>query len=59
MISKRAAGMKDDIGEALRDTTFARLVACYGHDRASLIMDGKDPQTQRDIQAWRDLGRSK
>jgi hypothetical protein len=42
--------------DGLASATFARLAWQYGPDRASLIMDGKDPKTKADIMAWRHLG---
>lgn len=40
-----------------QQVTWARLVECYGYQRAQLICQGRDPQTNADIAAWRALGR--
>ena len=34
----------------------ARLVACYGHERADAILAGEDEKTERDVLIWRTLG---
>lgn len=38
------------------DGLAARLRWQYGGDRARLILLGRDDATERDLQAWRDLG---
>ena len=37
--------------------TYRRLVSRYGQEKADRIVQGKDPDTQQDIAAWRRLGR--
>lgn len=36
--------------------TWERLAFIYGPERASLIQEGRDPKTQADLAAWRNLG---
>lgn len=36
--------------------TFDRLAWLYGPERAQAIRAGRDPQTNNDVAAWRNLG---
>ena len=51
--------MNDDrlFGDAAWAHYEATLREIYGAARADLILDGKDPDHQRDIAAWQRLGR--
>lgn len=37
--------------------TFDRLAWQYGHARAQAIRAGRDPQTNADLESWRNLGK--
>lgn len=42
--------------EITRRMTFERLISCHGYDRAKDIMQGRDPASNADQAAWRNLG---
>lgn len=42
-----------------RTDTERRLLWQYGPERASAIIEGRDPATEADIAAWRNLGAPK
>ena len=48
---------KPDEGHSWLRHTYSRLAWQYGHERAFLIMVGKDEPTKADLKAWRRLGR--
>jgi hypothetical protein len=37
--------------------THIRLAWAHGPERAAAIIEGRDPQTEADLAAWRSLGR--
>jgi lipopolysaccharide biosynthesis regulator YciM len=42
---------------AIEQTTYRALVARYGEERATAIMEGRDLATNLDIAAWNNLGK--
>lgn len=51
-----SVGALDGLPVSWKLLTYDRLEWLYGHERASRIIEGRDPKTQMDLTAWRALG---